>query len=321
MRQITQYLVLLWLIFEAPTVCRCQSRILSQDTSGQTKLQDTAPPGHSVTLTGILLVDDYRCDEQPPDVPRDTMMCPEGGSSQWGFITATKGFLVRGINSELRKYERQRVTVTGTVTAGTGDVPIDNLQVRLIAPSDVDTNPIRALIDQLRSVPWTQPQIVASPTIWVFHLTPPMIQILQVGPAAQDVLLEYINDPQVKDQIIFLLGGVGNGNAVEPIIEAMATPDEAHGNAYARRINLAANLALTNITVGDVIWHHGGGITIDACPNDPKSCWSAWWTEHEDTFDILHTPKRRYSNYPDYGIYQNPGGYSSERFIHSSKDN
>jgi hypothetical protein len=302
-------------------VCRCQGRIPSQDTSGQAKLQDAASPRNSVTLTGVLLVDDYRCDEVPPEVPRDTMMCPDGGLSQWGFITATKQYTVRGINSELRRYERQRVTVTGTATAGTGDVPIDRLQVKSIAPSNVDTNPIRALIEQLRSVPWTEPENMSNPTAWFFHLTPPMIRILQVGPAAQDVLLEYINDPLIKDQIIFLLGGVGNGNAVEPIIEAMATPDEAHGSAYARRINLAANLALTNITVGDVIWHHGGGITIDACPNDPKSCWSAWWTEHKDTFDISRTPKRRYSNYPDYGIYQNPGGYSSERFIHSSKGN
>jgi hypothetical protein len=307
MRRITQYFVLLCVVFEVTTICRCQ--------------QNTAPPGNSVTLTGILLVDDFRCDERPVDVPKDKMFCPDGGPSQWGFITAKKQYTVRGINGELRKYERRRVTVTGTVTAGDRrDVPIDKLQVQSIASSEVDSNPIRELIGELRSNPWIEPQIVASPTVWQFHFTPPMIQILQVGPAAREVLLEYLDDPQIKDQIIFLLGGVGNGNAVEPIIEAMATPDEAHGSAYARKVNLAANLALTNITVGDVIWHHGGGITIDACPDDPKSCWSAWWTEHSDTFDISHAPNRRYSNYPDYGIYQNPGAYSSERFIHGPKD-
>ena len=98
-----------------------------------------------------------------------------------------------------------------------------------------------------------------------------MIQILQAGPAAQDVLLEYISAPQIKDQIIFLLGGVGDGNAVEPIIEAMATPVEDQGSAYGRKVNLAASLALTNITVGDSIWHHGGGITIDRCSEIPTA--------------------------------------------------
>jgi len=306
MRQITHYISLFCIVLGGPAISRCQS-----DNS-------IVSPGRSVTVTGILLVDDWRCDERPVDAPKDNDMCPEG-SSQWGLITTTKQFSVRGTNREFKKYERRRVTVTGILTAATGDVPIDKLRMQSIASSEMNENPIRELIEQLRSDGWTEPQNVANPTVWLFNFTPPMIQILQIGPVAQDVLLEYLSDPQIKDQIIILLGGVGNGNAVEPIIEAMATPDEAHGSAYARKVNLAANLALTNITVGDVTWHHGGGVTIDACPDDPKSCWSAWWTEHSDTFDISQTPKRRYSNYPDYGIYQNPGAYSSESFIHSSK--
>jgi hypothetical protein len=317
MRQIAQCIAFC-LVFGAPTTCRCQSRVPSPDDARARSVDNsTASPGSSVTMTGILLVDDWRCDEWSADVPKDSMMCPEGGLSQWGLITATKQYIVRGINSELRKYERQRVMATGAVTAATGDVPIDKLEVQLIASNKVDKNPIRELIGELRSNPWTQPVNTSNSTLWDFHFTPPMIQILQAGPAAQDVLLEYISDPQIKDQIVFLLGGVGDGNAIEPIIEAMATPVEAQGGAYARKVNLAANLALTNITVGDVIWHHGGGITIDRCPDDPKTCWSVWWTEHRDTFDISHTPKRRYSNYPDYGIYQNPGAYRSESFIHS----
>jgi hypothetical protein len=302
MRPIPQYIVLLCMVFEMTPHCWCQQNAASFDSS--------------VTLTGILLVDDFRCDERPPDKPRDEMWCPEGGPSQWGFITATKQYSVRGINREFRKYERKRVTITGTVTAGTGDFPLDILQVQSIGPSEVDANPIRELIEHLRSNQWIEPENIANPTSWLFNLTPPMIEILQVGPAAQPVLLEYINDPQIKDQIIFLLGGVGNGDSVEPIIEAMATPVETHGSAYARKVNFAANLALTNITVADVIWHHGGGITIDACPDDPKSCWSAWWTQHSDTFDISHTFNRRYVNYPGYGIYQDPRTYNPQSLIH-----
>jgi len=146
-----------------------------------------------------------------------------------------------------------------------------------------------------------------------------MIHILLAGPAAQHVLLKYVNDPQIKDQIIFLLGGVGNRDAIQPIIGAMESPNEARRSAYDRKVNLAANLALTNITVSGVIWHHGGGITRDNCPNDPKSCWSAWWLQHRDTFDISNTYNRRYVNYPNYGIYQDPDSFSSERFIQNAK--
>ena len=338
MRLIIQYIASFCLVFGAPATCCCQIKTPLQDVSGHVKsdrvsgqgfFQDnvharpvdnsSASPARSVTVTGILLVDDWRCEEWPADLPKDRMMGPEG-ASQWGLITTTKQYSVWGETGKLKKYERRRVTVTGTVMAATGDVLIDKLQVQSIASSEVDDNQIRELIERLKSDRWTEPKNVANPTMWLFHFTPPMIQILQAGPAAQDVLLEYINDPQIKDQIIFLLGGVGDGKAVKSIIEAMATPDEASGSVYVRRVNLAANLALTNITVGDVIWHHGGGITIDGCPDDPKSCWSSWWLEHNDTFDVSRTPKRRYSNYPGYGIYQNPGSFRSDSFIQSVKD-
>src|SRR5215469_7194965 len=45
MRQVFRYFVLFCLMFCAPAICWCQ--------------------GSSVTVTGILLVDDWRCDEWP----------------------------------------------------------------------------------------------------------------------------------------------------------------------------------------------------------------------------------------------------------------
>jgi hypothetical protein len=64
-------------------------------------------------------------------------------------------------------------------------------------------------------------------------------------------------------------------------------------------LNLIVNLALTNITVSDVIWHHGGGITAPKCPNDPKSCWYAWWLKNRNTFKVTAVPSRNYSNLPE----------------------
>jgi hypothetical protein len=101
-----------------------------------------------------------------------------------------------------------------------------------------------------------------------------MLQLLQVGPAAQKILLQYLGDQPIKNHVIIPLGGVGDERAVAPIIHSMAEKGE---NPDQKRLNLIANLALTNITVvSDVIWHHGGGITLAKCPDDSKSCWAAW---------------------------------------------
>jgi hypothetical protein len=288
-----------------------QMGLWAQD--GPNVKQPVPSPGMPITATGILLVSDNRCDEWPDDVPKNKWECPEG-IHQWGLITQKKQYTVQGVTSDLKRFERRRVTVTGIATPITGVVPIDNLEVQSIDASEVDEDQIRDFIGELRSNSWTEPQNMGNPTAWRFHPTSPMIRILLAGPAAQDELLDNLTDPQIKDQIIFLLGGIGDGRAVKPIIDAMAGPDEAEVSEYARKVNFAANLALTNLTVGDVIWHHGGGITFDQCPHDPKSCWSAWWAKNGRTFDISHPASRWYVNYPGYGIYQDPHTFRSEDF-------
>jgi hypothetical protein len=45
-----------------------------------------------------------------------------------------------------------------------------------------------------------------------------MLRLLQVGPAAQKVLLQYLDDSQIKNHVIILLGGVGDERAVEPTV-------------------------------------------------------------------------------------------------------
>lgn len=140
---------------------------------------------------------------------------------------------------------------------------------------------------------------------WDFNFTEPMLKILRVGPAAQAPLLEKIDDPAIRDQVIILLGGVGDERAVGPIIDGMVAGGDAALTPDAERINLAANLALTNITVADVIWHHGGGIEVRRCPENPKECWATWWKKNEATFTVKEIKQsRRYSNYPNYGVYK-----------------
>lgn len=163
----------------------------------------------------------------------------------------------------------------------------------------------QSLIASLYSHPWPGAENSCSPMCWDFNFTEPMLKILRVGPAAQAPLLEKIDDPAIRDQVIILLGGVGDERAVGPIIDGMVAGGDAALTPDAERINLAANLALTNITVADVIWHHGGGIEVRRCPENPKECWATWWKKNEATFTVKEIKQsRRHSNYPNYGVYK-----------------
>ena len=175
------------------------------------------------------------------------------------------------------------------------------LTAKSIAPSKLPEDEIRTLIANLRGDGWSTPLSMSIPTHWEFNFTEPMLKLLQAGPSAQPILLQYLNDPQIKDHVIILLGGLGDERSIEPIIQAM--PDKAEGPEQ-KRLNLIANLALTNITVSDVIWYQGGGIPTTNCPDNPKSCWAAWWLHNKNTFKVTEVPSRRYSNYPNYGIYE-----------------
>jgi hypothetical protein len=163
---------------------------------------------------------------------------------------------------------------------------------------------IEGLVDQLRLYPWEGHRNFTSPIHWVFNFTDPMRKILETGSAAQEILLRHLNDEGTKDQIIALLGGVGDARSIEPIIHAMADEEEQRADPAAKKMNLVANITLTNITAAEVIWHRGGGIPFAKCPNDPKACWSAWWNQNKDHIEKEMDVSRNYSNYPNYGIYK-----------------
>jgi hypothetical protein len=186
-----------------------------------------------------------------------------------------------------------------TIFAPVGDAICQKTKV--LSATDAD---IEGWVDQLKSYSWEGPKNFTSPIHWTFSFTVPMRKILDAGSPAQHVLLRHLGDPEIKDQIIILLGGVGDAKSIEPIIESMAHRDDINANPEARKINLAANIALTNITAAEVIWHRGGGIPFERCPDDPKSCWSEWWIKNKDRIEKEIDVDRRYVNYPNYGIHK-----------------
>ena len=122
------------------------------------------------------------------------------------------------------------------------------------------------LISGLYIHPWAGAENYCSPMCWDFQFTEPMQKILKIGSTTQNTLLENLNDEKIKDQVIILLGGVGDERAVAPIINAMIAKDSIKQTPNAERINLSANLALTNITVSEVIWHHGAASKFAGVP-------------------------------------------------------
>jgi hypothetical protein len=169
----------------------------------------------------------------------------------------------------------------------------------------VRQNDIDRLIAALYRQPWQGAVNLTTPICWEFNFTQPMKRLLKIGPKAQDPLLAKLFDPAISDQVIILLGGVGDERSVGPIIRAMKLALQDPMPTRRERTLSAGDLALTNITVSEVVWHHGGGITVDQCPGDHVTCWSAWWQRNEATFRVRAiTQSRRYTNYPNYGIYQ-----------------
>jgi len=173
-------------------------------------------------------------------------------------------------------------------------------------PASSDKRKLAAdLIRSLHTEPWPGAINITSPIRWMFRFTAPMQAVLDLGPDARDSLIRALADEEIRDQAIILLGGVGDERAIPLIIEAMKSAASDPTLDRRRRTLLAGNLALTNITVADVIWHHGGGITIPRCPDHPAACWAAWWEQNASTFRLSDIKQsRRYSNYPNYGIYR-----------------
>ena len=162
------------------------------------------------------------------------------------------------------------------------------------------------LIQSLHKEPWPGAINICNPACWVFRFTAPMQALLDLGSDAQESLVKALTDEEICDQAIIVLGGVGDERAVAPIIEAMRSATSDPNLDRRRRTLLAGNLALTNITTADVIWHHGGGITFPArCPDDPATCWTEWWEQRAPTFRVRDIKQsRRYTNYPNYGVYR-----------------
>lgn len=174
----------------------------------------------------------------------------------------------------------------------------------LVGCSYAQSSRIEGSIAALRTQPWIGADNACVPRCSVFHFTEPMKALLAVGAPAQEPLLKRLFEPAIMDQVMILLGGVGDERSIGPIIEAIKVASAEPRSERRKKLLWAGNIALTNITAADVIWHRGGGIIRDACPTDPVGCWAAWWRRNRGFRVMGIRQSRQYSNYPNYGIYR-----------------
>lgn len=285
------------------SLCVLMSVVPGNFVSGQS----ASPQKPEINLTGIVLTSYHHWSVKPGDPP-----CR---SSNWALVSGRTTYVLCGDKTTLEQFSRQRVSISGQleeesfVEYGTQMIR-RQIALRSIESSELPQDAIESLVNQLKVVPWRGPENYCSPLCWNFAFTDPMIQILQAGRGAQGVLLGHLSDQAIQDQVVMLLGGVGDENVIWPIIETLTDGSEASLDARSKRLNLIGNAALTNLTVSEVIWHHGGGITIPRCPDTVRSCWSKWWLEQKDEFKVGVGGDRDYTNYPNYGIYEQFADYS-----------
>lgn len=273
-------------------------------SSGQT----VRPQIPEIKMTGIVLTSDHRCALSHAE----DALCR---SSDWALASGRRTYLLYGDIPTLERFERKRVAISGLLEE---DPVVEygmqmvrrRITVRSVESSELGEQTIEELVSQLSVIPWRGPEDVFGPPDHNFAFTEPMFQILEAGHGAQDVVLHQIGNKAIQDQIVMLLGGIGDENVIWPIIETLTDGNDATMDARSKRLNLIGNLALTNLTVSGVIWHHGGGITVNQCPDTPKSCWAKWWLERRDSLKVGVGGDRLYTNYPNYGIYAQFGDTS-----------
>jgi hypothetical protein len=262
----------------------------------------TAPPNTvEVKLTGIVLTNDHNtvCLKT-----KEEEACGDRGTD-WALASGRTTYLLLGDESTLQSFARKRVTIAGVLE----QEPVERngwqmirrkIAVRSIESSELSEQAVDELVGRLKFFPWRgEPGQQCNRGCWNdFAFTDAMVEILQAGRMAQGALLRHLDDPSIQDQIVMLLGGVGDENVVEPIIEMLADGDDSELDERSRRLNLVGDVALMNLTVDEVL---GWG---SPCPNTLRTCWSKWWTGHKDRFKEDRIGFRNTSTYPNYGMYE-----------------
>ena len=216
---------------------------------GQTAASDEV----DVKLTGVVLTSDGCCSktneyDRCSKTREKNMLCL---SSDWALASGRETYLLFGDIPTLERFGRKRVSVSGVLEKE----PVVQYGVRMIRrkltvgsieSSELSEEAIEELVKQLKVVPWRDPENYCRSLCWNFAFTDPMVQILQAGSGAQGILLDHVNDQGIQDQIVMLLGGVGDEKAIWPIIQTLTDGDDGKRQSRKHKLDERGILLTTD---------------------------------------------------------------------------
>jgi len=154
-------------------------------------------------------------------------------------------------------------------------------------------NSVDSLIEQLRD-PENKARIglYAVPGGEMMHYSRPMERLIALGDAAREPLHQLLGDEEIQNEVVLVLGAIGNERTVELLIETYRDPElpEEYPGVYdldPGRFKLVCySHALTYLTHESISRSRWG---TDYTPGNRKK-WQDWWAKNKKVFWVTGEP-------------------------------
>ena len=104
-----------------------------------------------------------------------------------------------------------QLVCTMSVIAQAARIRIETTNQEKAPARKISDEEIQGLVTELYKHHWEGAEpLTTFSTTWAHHITDPIHKFFVIGHEAQDVLLNKLSDTVIKEQVIYILGGIGN---------------------------------------------------------------------------------------------------------------
>lgn len=131
-----------------------------------------------------------------------------------------------------------------------------------------------------------------------------MNSLIELGEQARPALERLIDDPKICNEVILILGAIGNESTVPLLIDRYPSADlmkNAEDDPILEKKVVCLTFALTYLT-GIPIGRSREGVDYDP---DNRRYWQSWWTRNREEF-IIPKEKPSATWVPDYDASMTP---------------
>ena len=118
----------------------------------------------------------------------------------------------------------------------------------------------------------------------IIDFSPPMMSLIRLGDRSRTMLHGRINDAQIQNEVVLILGAIGDATTVPLLIEAYPYDDVRPPDSDRARwkAHMCFTFALTYLTSEPIGRSRQGA---DYNPQN-KRLWQEWWRENQATFIV-----------------------------------